>query len=295
MSLGPPVTHLVERTSFAFEVRPDDPIRGDLWQPEGAVEGTAVVVCHGFRGFKDWGFFPHLCEEIAGRTGCPVAIFNFSGSGVGPDLGEIDEPERFARNTLGRELEDLEAVMDRLACGRAGGAVFSPVSRFGLLGHSRGGATALLKAATRRQVRSLATWSAPASTARYEEEYAPEWREGRTVELENARTGGTLPLDRNVWDDLRAHRDRRDILRAAAALGIPYLVVHGAEDRSVPVAHARRLADAAGERADLLVLAETGHTFGVEHPFTGATAALEEAVAETAEHFRRTLPTEAPS
>lgn len=292
MTLGPAVHQLVERTRFEFEMRAGDPVRGDLWQPESAVEGAAVVVCHGFKGFKDWGFFPHLGEELARRTGCPVAVFNFTGSGVGPDLESFTELDRFARNTFSREKEDLEAVMDRLAAGRAGGAVFSPVSRFGLLGHSRGGTTAVLKAAVRRQVRALVTWSAAASTELYRDEYEPVWEAGETVRVENARTGRELPLRRNVLDDLRAHGDRLDVTSAAASIDAPYLVLHGAADESVPLDHARALAGAAGDAAELRVLEGAGHTFGAGHPFEGATPALEEAVEASAAHFRRHLTPE---
>lgn len=292
MTLGPGVSQLVERTAFEFDVRPGDPVRGDLWQPEGAVEDAAIVVCHGFKGFKDWGFFPWAGEELAGRTGFPVAVFNFTGSGVGPDPETFSELDRFARNTFSRELEDLEAVLDRLAVGRAGDAVFSPVSRFGLLGHSRGGATAVLKAAVRRQVRALVTWSAVASTDRYRQEYAPVWEAGETVVIENARTGQKMPLRRNVLDDLRAHPDRLDVTAAAASLRAPYLVVHGAEDESVPFAHAERLAEAAGERAALHAVENAGHTFGAAHPFEGAGPELEEAVEASARHFRRHLAPE---
>lgn len=294
MTHGPARGGLVNRTPFAFDVRSDDPIRGDLWMPEGAVDGCAVVVCHGFKGFKDWGFFPWVCEETARRTGCTVASFNFTGSGIGEDPETFSELDRFARNTLTREQEDLEAMLDRLAVGRAGEAVYSPLRRFGLLGHSRGGATAVLKAATRRQVRALATWSAVASVERYEAEHASTWEEGGTVTIENARTGQRMPLKRNVLDDVRANRDRLDVLRAAGAVTVPWLIVHGEEDESVPVAEGRALAGAAGEGAELVTIAGAGHTFGAGHPFGGAPDALEEALARTAAHFRRHLTPESP-
>jgi pimeloyl-ACP methyl ester carboxylesterase len=221
-----------------------------------------------------------------------VAIFNFSGSGVGEDPGRLTELDRFARNTFSRELEDLEAVMDRLAVGRAGETVFSPVSRFGLLGHSRGGSTAILKSSTRRQVRAVATWSAVASLEAFAGDFVPVWEAGETVRVENSRTGEELPLRRNVLDDLRAHPDRLDILAAAGSLEIPLLVLHGAGDESVPAGHARQLAEAAGDRADLRILPDTGHTLGVEHPYAGATGALEDALSATAGHFRRHLAPE---
>ncbi|MFQ5890887.1 MAG: alpha/beta hydrolase family protein [Gemmatimonadota bacterium] len=273
---------------FVFEVRDEDPIRGDVWRTEEPVRGAAIVVCHGFKGFKDWGFFPYLCRALAHRTGCPVVSFNFTGSGIGQDLQNFTELERFARNTFSRELEDLEAVLDRLSTGGLGHVRLPPAERYGLLGHSRGGATALLKAALRSQVRALVTWAAIASVGRYETVYGPELRSTGVVYIPNVRTGQQMPLRRNVLDDIRAHPDRLDLPAAASRLRVPYLIVHGEADEAVPVADARALA-AAAEDARLELIAGAGHTLNVGHPFSGPSDALERAIALSADHFRAHL------
>jgi hypothetical protein len=82
------------------------PAEGGSTNPRGAPSDTALVVCHGFKGFKDWGFFPAVCDELATRVGCPVVSFNFSGSGVGPDLGTFSDPVSFATNTFSREVSE---------------------------------------------------------------------------------------------------------------------------------------------------------------------------------------------
>src|SRR5687768_17465471 len=53
----------------------------------------AVVVMHGFKGFKDWGMFPPLAERLA-QAGFSAVSFNASGSGV-DESGEFVWPERF--------------------------------------------------------------------------------------------------------------------------------------------------------------------------------------------------------
>ncbi len=135
----------VRRTAFEFEPRPGEVLRGDLWTPpplDATDGGRAVVVCHGFKGFKDWGFFPHTARYLAVRLGCPTVTFNFTGSGVGADLENFTEREAFARNTFSKELEDLTAVLAGLGDGELGEATFEPVGRLGVLGHSRGGVAA---------------------------------------------------------------------------------------------------------------------------------------------------------
>jgi pimeloyl-ACP methyl ester carboxylesterase len=274
---------VVAREPFRFAL-PGADIRGDAWIPSDPAAGPAIVVCHGFKGFKDWGFFPYVARELAARTTCLTVSFNFDGAGVRESTEVFDDLEAFASNTFSRELTDLEGVMDGLAAGRLGATPVPATTTFGLLGHSRGGATCVLKAAGRRQVRALGTWSAISSVIRYTEMFAELWDSGEPVRIPNARTGQEMPLYRNVLDDVRANRERLDVLAAAAGLEIPYLIVHGTEDESVPLDDARRLAEAAPD-ARVEVIEGTGHTFGAGHPFAGPNPDLERAISETAAHF----------
>ncbi|MFQ5746070.1 MAG: alpha/beta hydrolase family protein [Gemmatimonadota bacterium] len=279
---------MVTRTPFSFELRADDVVRGDVWRP--AVTGTdaTIVVCHGFKGFKDWGFFPYVCERLAGGVGCETVAFNFTGSGIGEDLQTFTELDRFARNTFSRELEDLGSVLERISGGSIGGVAVAEATRFGLLGHSRGGAVAILAADRHPEVQALATWAAVASLDRYGAIAEQIEREGLAYVL-NARTGQQMPLRRDILDDLRANREQLDVQAAARRLKIPHLVVHGDADESVPVADAHALARAAGRRARLEVVRGTGHTLDATHPFREPSTALERVVDLTIEHFRRHL------
>ena len=271
----------IESAGFRLGL-PGAELRGDYWRAPDPVDGAALVVCHGFKGFKDWGFFPHLCAELAGRTGVNTVSFNFDGSGV--RRADFDDLEAFSRNTFTRELFDLEAILDGLTAGRLGELEVPPAARYGLLGHSRGGATVILKAALRRQVRALVTWASIASVTRYEG-YADQWEAGETVIIPNARTGQDMPLERNVLDDTRANRERLDVLESAAALDIPFAIVHGDADESVAVADADAIANAAGAGARLVRIAGAGHTFGAVHPFVGTTPELDRAIDASVELF----------
>ncbi len=279
----------VARQPFRFTI-PGAEIRGDAWLPTANDAGAALVICHGFKGFKDWGFFPHVSHELAARTGLPTVCFNFDGSGVRESTDEFDDLEAFARNTFTRELQDLEAVLDRLARGRLGEVSVPRASAFGLLGHSRGGATCLLKASVRTQVRALVTWSAVGSINRYLDDFAAVWEAGERVTIPNVRTGQQMLLERNVMDDIRANGDRLDVGRAAVAIEIPYLIVHGTEDEAVQVSDAESLARAAPRWARLELIEGAGHTFGARHPFAGSTPHLDRAVATTIDHFRAAFP-----
>ena len=79
----------VARARFELVNRRGEPLRGDVWRAASSRRGSAIVICHGFKGFKDWGFFPHTARELAARTGYPAVTFNFSGSGIGPDWESV--------------------------------------------------------------------------------------------------------------------------------------------------------------------------------------------------------------
>jgi dienelactone hydrolase len=114
-------------------------LRGDVRIPEGPHPSSAVVVIHGFKGFKDWAFFPHLCRSLA-ASGHVVISFNFSGSGIGSDPERFTELEAFASNTLSREVEEVGWVVEWVMTGDL--LPRKPTS-LGLLGHSRGGGDAI--------------------------------------------------------------------------------------------------------------------------------------------------------
>ena len=265
-----------------------DVIRADLRWRAGDEPRTALLVAHGFKGFKDWGFFPYLADSLA-RDGHAVVSFNFSLNGTGPELVHFTDLEAFGRNTLSRELEELHWMIDWTLAGRWRGG--RPVDSLGLLGHSRGGGVGIVAAAECPELSALATWSAVSSFRRWSEDQVRDWETQGVTWIENARTGQRMPLYRALWDDLRENPRRLDVLAAAARVRSPWLVVHGEEDLTVPVAEGKRLADAS-PAARLRVIGGSGHTFEATHPFSSPTPSLDEAVDATREHFRVSLETD---
>jgi alpha-beta hydrolase superfamily lysophospholipase len=263
------------------------PLRGEV-RTAGKGPRPAVVICHGFKGFKDWGFFPHLADRLA-RAGLTAVSFNFSGSGVGPDGESFSEPDRFGHATFGNDLRDLEIVSDALDSGALVPGLGAPTS-LGLFGHSRGGGIGVLYAAAHPSTRSLVTWSAIGATLRWGPETIARWRRDGALMITNARTGEVLPLYPDVLDELdRDTAGTLDISGAAARVAAPWLIVHGESDESVSTRDARTLWRRSGERAELLVIPHGTHTFGARHPWAGITPELEKAMDATVGWFARTL------
>src|SRR6266511_5284140 len=92
------------------------PFRVDVRLPEGRGTCPVVIVCHGFKGFKDFAFFPYTSQKLCER-GLAVVTVNFSGNGIGDDPVNFTELEKFAQNTISQELDDLEAVVQGISTG----------------------------------------------------------------------------------------------------------------------------------------------------------------------------------
>lgn len=270
------------KTSFQLTGADGGPLRGDVIRSKDA--RAAVVICHGFKGFKDWGFYPTVTDRLA-RAGFAVVSFNYSGSGVGDDGLTFSEPERFGHGTYTNHLRDLDAVLHVLRAGRLG----QPPTSLGLLGHSMGGGIAALRAAADPAVNALVTWAATARFGRlWRSDQVPEWRRTGKIDVTNQRTGQILPLYTDMLEDWENNRAALDVTAAAGNVRAPWLIVHGAADESVAASDAEDLL-ARAPTARTLIVEGTGHTFGIVHPWAGSTAAFDRVLDATVEWFTRYL------
>lgn len=247
------------------------PIFVDVRAGGRAAPRPAVIVLHGFKGFKDWGFFPPFADRVA-RAGMTAVTFNMSGSGVDAHGGP-SFPGRFAQNTYGAELRDTATVVGALLRGELGTA---PPTTLGMVGHSRGGGVALLHAVEDARVHALVTWAAISRIERWDEATRHRWRAEGGLEVVNARTGQRIEVGTALLDEAESGESRFDIEGAARRIDIPWLIVHGTKDESVPVMEGERLARAGGlELITWLPIEGAGHTFGSAHPWKPPVPATE--------------------
>jgi dipeptidyl aminopeptidase/acylaminoacyl peptidase len=274
---------------FSLGLSSGTTLHGLVDLPDEPGERPAVVVCHGFKGFMEWGFFPYLGSLLADR-GFVVVRFNLSGTGMLPGEDMVSDPAAFRANTHGRELAELLAVLEATGEKIAPGRVDH--SRLGLFGHSRGGGNAVLAAARepwRERMHALVTWASLADFDRYTPEQKAAWRRDGQLPVVNARTGQRLALGLGLLEDLETQGDELDVLAAARTRRAPWLIVHGEDDESVPASEADRLASASGGGHEVLRIPGASHTFGARHPFAGPTPQLIQALNATQLWFRRHL------
>jgi uncharacterized protein len=264
------------------------PFAVDIRRPVGAGARPIVIVCHGFKGFKDFAFFPYTSRKLC-EQGIAVVTVNFSGNGIADDPLSFTALDKFAQNTISQELDDIDAVLDGIASGVLLGTQ-GDARRIGIMGHSRGGCTAIVKAALDPRLKCLVTWASPAALGRYSDEILRQWKEDGRYNFVNARTKQDMFVNYAYLEDIQANRERYSLELAVSQLTIPYMTVHGTDDESVSVEAAHRLHSCAKAGQAEMALVDGGtHTFGTKHPFAGSTPALDQAIDGTVAWFRRWL------
>ncbi|MBM3921224.1 MAG: alpha/beta fold hydrolase [Sphingomonadales bacterium] len=243
-------------------------IHAHLFLPEMEIDVPVFIFCHGFKGFRDWGFFPRIADCF-----CPenVAVLTFNHTFNGVDEAhptDFNRLDLFAQNTVTRELSEIHSVINW---------VHSQAETFGfdpdkiiLGGHSRGGANAIVAASTSKFISKVFAW---APVAHYASMFASadlkKWEKEGVLMIPNVRTAQQMPLNYAYWQDLIVNAEKYNVMEAAGSLQIPLLLIHGQNDKSVPVVHSEKLYDECWH-AFLVKMENADHTFNTPHPAPAA-------------------------
>jgi pimeloyl-ACP methyl ester carboxylesterase len=250
----------------------------------------AVVLCHGFKGHRRWGFIPWVAGELAAAGFCAVAIdFSHNGTArpaVVPGAETYTDRARFQKNTLDRERRDLATAVEWIGGGCCG--CERPQGSIGLWGHSRGGVAAILVALDDPAIGALCTWSTVAHPDFYTARQKERWRSDGFFGFRDTATGTKLAMGIGYLEDLEQNHDRYDLAARAGGLEVPHLVVHGELDLAAPVRDAVAFFETPLAMAPKALLRlKTGHRFGCKNGGSGPE--LDEAVHATVNWFERHL------
>ena len=253
--------------AFSVKNSSGDTIAGDLRYIDDGRLKPVLLVCHGFTAHKDWGPFPQFGKQFA-RLGFASIVFNFSHNGISNNARKFTELEKFSRNTIGKELEDLRTVVDAVES-REIGPSFVDSSRIALVGHSRGGGVSLLYASFDTRVKAIAAWSTVASFFRYTQHQKEEWERQGFLPITIRSMKTRLRYGIEVLRDLERNREKYDLVKAVQRLTVPLLILHGEADVSVKPEEARKLYEASDKsKTEFMLIPHAGHMFGVK---SGAT------------------------
>lgn len=230
----------------------------------------AVLFNHGFKGFKDWGIWDLVAKKFA-ESGFVFVKFNQGHNGTTANNPMVfNDLEAFGRNTITRELADLHTMHQWLVYNSILPLDLIQPGQMALMGHSRGGSTAILAAAGPTYWQALITWSAFKD---FDERYAsPEyhnWEKQQVVYIPNARTGQKMPQYYELYQDFDRHRSEYGLAAACEKLNVPHLIVHGTEDPTVLFNDAIQL-KTWNKNAQLYLVPHANHVYGAAHPYPHA-------------------------
>ncbi|HLP50419.1 MAG TPA: alpha/beta hydrolase [Chitinophagales bacterium] len=266
------------------------PFLVDVYYKKDGQPKPVVIFSHGFKGFKDWGPFDMVADKFA-EAGFIYVKFNFSHNGTTVDHPmDFADLEAFGNDNLSIEMDDLGGVIDWV-CSPEFVAVENkvPSQSVYLMGHSRGGGISILKAQEDNRVKKLCTWASVNEFSKYwtQEELEKIKRDG-VVFVGNARTKQQMPIKWQMYENYFANLPRLFVPDAVKALTIPFLIIHGTDDETIPYAAALEMHQW-NRKAELFLLEHSNHNFGGKHPYTDGklTEDLEDAVNETIQFFKK--------
>ena len=280
--------------TFLLRGSDGEEIAGDVYLPRAELPPLVIVV-HGFKGFKHWGFFPTLGRFLA-DNGLAVACVSLSHCGIKGETDVFNRLDLFERDSWGKRLNDLHQVVEAASRGLLTDKVELDRSRLGLWGHSAGGGLCVLHASRDPRIKALVTLAAICRANRFPaEEVERHLNAYGHMKIENARTKQEMRVGRAFFDEMAANEDAFDICRAATRVTQPWLLIHGVNDESVEFEEALRLLEAVngnaidGQNAKLLSIENADHVLGTQHPFRRRSAEFVQALDVTAEFLKRTL------
>ncbi len=207
---SPPAT---ERIEFAGGAGAR--LAASLHRPgDGTAVAGAALLCHCFTCSKDLFTTTRIAKGLA-AGGYLTLAFDFTGLGEsGGDLADT---------TVATNVSDITAAAVALIRRGAGPCV--------LVGHSLGGAAAVLAASRLHTVSRVVAVASPASAAHVEHLFDDAALEQIRAEGSGEVRIGSRPVrvGRDFLDDLHRH----DVAAAAAALGRPMLVIQAGADAVV--------------------------------------------------------------
>ncbi len=238
-------------------------IFGNTDHPEG--DGREAVAClvllHGFKGYKDYGFIPVLGRELA-KAGILVHRFNFSCSGMTNEIDTFARPDLFELDTWNRQVEDVGCVFDAIESGEVDG---KGLPMF-LCGHSRGGGTAMLASGreTRPKLCGVATINSVASCNSLSEEMQSTMLDDGFITSASARTGQELRIGAAWLQEQINDPGAHDVLKLCTSIDCPTIILHGTDDQAVDIGAGEAIAGAVG--AELRVIAGGNHVLNTANP-----------------------------
>lgn len=261
------MNQLISHKNIPLVGKHSKPIVTDFLYANTSEPKPVVIFCHGYKGYKDWGAWQLMLKQIA-EQGNFVVAFNFSHNG-----GTIEQPidfpdlEAFGNDNLSIQQDDLQSVIDEVLSADFKFAAQVNAEDVTVIGHSRGGAMAIIKTAHEKRITKVITLASISSYENYfpDGEALENWKKEGVTYVINGRTKQKMPLYYQLFENYQENKEMFNAANAAEKLEVPHLIVHGTNDTSVTIDSAE-LIHSKSKQSELFIL-ETDHVFGAKQPW----------------------------
>lgn len=259
---------MIQQKNFPIKGKHQKPIITDLFYERTTTKKPLVIFIHGYKGYKDWGVFGVIQQQLI-ENDFAVLKFNFSHNG-----GTLEQPidfpdlDAFGNNNYTIELDDLESVINWVSSNKEIQNEIN-INNITLIGHSRGGAIATLKAAEDSRIKKLITWAAVCDLQRsmfQQGEELNQWKKEGVFYVINGRTKQKMPHYIQFYNNYVENKDRLSVKEAAKKIEIPHLIIHGDGDLAVPFFNAENL-HSWSAKSELINIPNANHVFGAKQPW----------------------------
>jgi len=244
------------------------PIIYDTFYKKTNTKKPLVIFCHGYKGFKDWGAWNSVADHFMAADLFFVK-FNFSHNG-GTVENPIDFPdlEAFAENNYTKELDDLEAILSYFMQTNNPYYKELDLTNITVIGHSRGGGIAVIKASENTKITKVITWASVSDFSVRSSTIGDleQWKKDGVKYVLNGRTHQKMPHNIQFYENFVANKKRLDIETAEKALNIPHLIIHAEYDPSISFKEAEQL-HKWNTNSRLISIKNSNHVFGAKHPW----------------------------
>ncbi len=243
------------------------PVLTDLLYNENQKPKQIVIFCHGYKGYKDWGAWDLVAEKFTAKNIFFIKM-NFAYNG-----GTVEQPidfpdlEAFGNNNFSKELDDIDSVINWVT-NESSIQTEIDLNNITLIGHSRGGGIVLIKANEDSRVTKVITWASVADFGKRfpKGEQLQGWKDNGVAYIENVRTKQQMPHYFQFYINFKENEKRLHIQSAVENFKIPYLIIHGENDETVPVKEAKDL-QSWNTNNQLFIVKNANHSFGNKQPW----------------------------
>jgi alpha-beta hydrolase superfamily lysophospholipase len=246
----------------------------------------AVIFLHGFKSFKNWGFIPFTCEQLAEKNYIAIS-FDFSLNGIVDEDKPWFDPELFSKQTISSHVTDFEDITKLITSHSdiLGNSLDKWNGKIFTIGHSMGGAISLLGSQITNKTDKIVLWASVSRLDRNTVRQKEIWKKSGFADVKISITGQVLPLDYNYIIDKEDNFKGKSIVENTQKIEVPVLILHAEHDLIVKKNEAQELFSAVNhnQKSKLIVIGKTGHTFGEKHPFEGPGTAFNNVLNNTFE------------